>query len=171
MNKNLIPTWYFKDLMQLDPQLFVDKEYQVIFCDIDNTLCSPYIALPDKQVTDWVTKLKKLHLQLILISNNDEKRVSTFASALDVPYLYRAKKPNPKKLLQWIQKLPMDKKHILLIGDQIMTDVVCANRAGIDVLLVDRKTNKDQWITFIPRRIDKIVRKKLKKANLLRKFV
>ena len=87
MNKNLIPTWYFKDLMQLDPQLFVDKKYQVIFCDIDNTLCSPYIALPDKQVTDWVTKLKKLHLQLILISNNDEKRVSTFASALDVPYL------------------------------------------------------------------------------------
>ena len=52
MNKNLIPTWYFKDLMQLDPQLFVDKKYQVIFCDIDNTLCSPYIALPDKQVTD-----------------------------------------------------------------------------------------------------------------------
>ena len=78
MNKNLIPTWYFKDLMQLDSQLFVDKKYQVIFCDIDNTLCSPYIALPDKQVTDWVTKLKKLHLQLILISNNDEKRARIY---------------------------------------------------------------------------------------------
>ncbi len=171
MKKNYIPTWYFPDLLKLNPEHFLQKNYHTIFCDIDNTLCCPYQAHPDPEVIDWILALKKQNIQVILISNNNEKRVSTFAASLDVPYLYKAKKPSCKKLLDKIEKLQLQKSSVLLIGDQIMTDVLCANKAKVDVLLVNRKTKKDQWITFIPRRLDIFIRKRLKKNNLLRNFI
>ena len=53
-----------------------------------------------------------------------------------------------------------------MIGDQVMTDVLMANKLNIDVILMDPLTIKDEPITFIPRLLDKHFRKQINKKKL-----
>ena len=170
MNKNYIPTWYIPNVLKINMDQLISRNYQYLFCDIDNTLVSPFVALPDEKVINWVQQIKNCGIKIVLISNNSEERVALFAKKLNVDYIYKTKKPNPKKVLEYIHKQKIDKKKVLAIGDQIMTDVLCANRAKIDVLLVEKLEKKEQFITFFPRRLDIFIRKRLKRKNLLRKF-
>ena len=170
MNQKYIPTWYLKNILDLNGNLLKEKGFKVVFCDIDNTLASPFEATASETIKELIQQLKNLNLKIILISNNKKERVALFAKSIDVDYIYKAKKPSCKKLNQLIDNIGIDKQHIVAIGDQIMTDVLCANKANISVILVDRLSPKDQLITFIPRRIDRIIRKRLIKKNLLRNF-
>lgn len=170
MNKNYIPTWYISNVLKININQLISRNYQYLFCDIDNTLASPFVALPDEKVINWVKQIQNNGIEIVLISNNSEERVALFASQLRVNYIYKAKKPNPKKVIEYIQKHQIDKKKVLAIGDQIMTDVLCANRAKIDVLLVEKLEKKEQFITFFPRRLDIFIRRRLKRKNLLREF-
>ena len=53
-----------------------------------------------------------------------------------------------------------------MIGDQVMTDVLMANKLNIDVILMEPLTIKDEPITFIPRLLDKHFRKQINKKKL-----
>ncbi len=170
MNKNYIPTWYCDKAIHIDVLKIANQGFKLVFCDIDNTLVSPFVKHPNEEVKKFVQLFKENHLKLVIISNNKEERVQTFAQDLEVEYIYEAKKPNPKKLLQYIHEHHYQEHEVLAIGDQIMTDVLCANRAHISVILVDKLEKKEQFITFFPRRLDIFYRKKLKKKNLLRNF-
>ena len=59
------------------------------------------------------------------------------------------------------------KEETIFVGDQILTDILCANRVGIDSILVktiDKKSQK--WYTNINRLREKYIIKKLVKKQL-----
>lgn len=170
MNKNYIPTWYKQKTTSIDVNKIASLGFKLVFCDIDNTLASPFTKIPSDEVISFIKSFKENNIELVIISNNKEERVKTFAKPLDVKYIFKAKKPNPKNLIKFINDNNYKTNEVLAIGDQIMTDVLCANRAKINVILVDRLEQKEQLITFFPRRLDIFYRKKLKKRNLLKEF-
>lgn len=168
MNQKLIPTYYLKDIFSLDISWLKEKSIKTIFIDLDNTLANPYVAYPDKKVMDFIFSLKDF--SLVILSNNHEERVKTFTKNLPVQYLYEVKKPNPKKVLQYIAENHLQKENCIAIGDQIMTDVYCANRVGIPVILVDPLTKQDEPITFFPRLLDRFFRKKIQRKKLTKEL-
>lgn len=170
MNKKLIPTWHAKSYKDIDVKKLVKEKCKLLFCDLDNTLASPYQEKADQDVINFVESLKKEGINIVLLSNNHEKRVKTFALDLNITYLYEVKKPKIFKLEKFLENSCYNKDEIISIGDQIMTDVLCANRLGVRVILVDKLTKKDEPITFFPRLIDKIVRRKLKRKKLMVEF-
>lgn len=170
MKQNLIPTWHTKSFRTLNIQQLRTLNCKLLFCDIDNTLASPYQTLPDEKVKKFIHHLKENQIRVVLLSNNHKARVQLFAEALDVEYLYEVKKPKIHKIHNFLEKEGIDVASVISVGDQIMTDILCANRLKVRNILVDRLTNKDQPITFFPRLLDKFYRKKLKKKHLLVEF-
>lgn len=164
MHKNLIPTYHLKNIFSLNINWLKEKKIQTIFIDLDNTLANPYVALPNEKVIAFIQSLSDF--SIVILSNNHEDRVKKFTENLPVSYLYEVKKPNPAKVLHYIEKHQLKKEYCLAIGDQIMTDVLCANRAGIKVILVDPLTKQDEPITFFPRLLDQHFRKKIYKHHL-----
>ena len=71
---------------------------------------------------------------------------------------------------KFIKENNIDISHAISIGDQVMTDVLMANRLKISVILLDPLTVKDEPITFIPRLLDKHFRKKINKLNLTKEI-
>ncbi|PJH64016.1 HAD hydrolase-like protein, partial [Salmonella enterica] len=61
-------------------------------------------------------------------------------------------------------KIGYNKTNILIVGDQILTDIIGANNIGIESVLVKPIMNSDAWNTrinrFIELRIMKLVLKK-----------
>ena len=80
------------------------------------------------------------------------------------------KKPSIKKISKFVKENNIDPSLCLSIGDQVMTDVLMANKMNFKVILVNPLTKKDELITFIPRMLDTHFRKKMKKKNLLKEL-
>ena len=50
-----------------------------------------------------------------------------------------------------------------MVGDQLMTDVAAANRAGVYSILVQPLISTDKWVTWPNRLMDNLIEKDLKK--------
>ena len=165
-----IPTWHAENIYKIDPSFFVKNNIKYVFSDLDNTLDAFDVLTPSKEAYDLVKKLIKNGIELIILSNNHSDRVINYSKDLGVKCLHSARKPFKRKLLNYIKSNNIDLNGVIIIGDQTITDIWCANNAKIKSILVDKLVERDQKTTKFNRFFDKRIRKSLKKKNLLNKI-
>ncbi|MBO4411052.1 MAG: YqeG family HAD IIIA-type phosphatase [Lachnospiraceae bacterium] len=116
------------------------KEYaegiRGIIFDIDNTLV-PQNAPVDSRAEALFRVLREDGIETCLISNNGETRVKTFADDLGSHYVPNAAKPSRKAYRKAMEVMGTDLTNTLFIGDQLLTDIFGAKRAGVRSILVD----------------------------------
>ena len=66
-----------------------------------------------------------------------------------------------------INKRGLKKEEVMLVGDQMMTDVIAARGAKIRVVLTEKVVKEDQWTTHFNRLFDRPMRKHLAKKGEL----
>ena len=76
----------------IDYKTLYRKGYRGIIFDIDNTLV-PHGAPATPQAIEFFGRLRELGFQTLLLSNNKEPRVKSFADAVGASYIYKAGKP------------------------------------------------------------------------------
>jgi predicted HAD superfamily phosphohydrolase YqeG len=76
-------------------------------------------------------------------------------------------KPFAKKIKGFLKASGIKHDKVMLIGDQLITDIGAANAADIIAILTDKIVNEDQWTTRLNRLIDIPLRKNLKKKGKL----
>lgn len=108
-----------------------------LMADLDNTL-APYSAPePDAALRAWVDDLTAHGVTLFLLSNSRKpKRPARFAQALGVDYLGHAGKPGTKGFFRAMSDHGVTAGECAMVGDQIFTDTLGANRAGVRSILV-----------------------------------
>ena len=98
----------------------------------------------------------------ILSNTNKKKKAEKMSKKLGVPYIYFAKKPfkfgfnRAKKIVQ------ENSENIAVIGDQILTDVLGANRSHMYSILVEPLAENDIFVTRFNRLIERQILKKYK---------
>jgi HAD superfamily phosphatase (TIGR01668 family) len=169
MFKSLLPTWYSEKLTKINLEYLKSSGVKVLFFDLDNTLGNYQETKPDNSIIQFFYTLKKANFSVFIISNNhNEKRVKTYSEALTCDgYLYRAGKPKIKKINLFIKEQKIKLKEMCIVGDQLLTDVLLANRLKTRSILVEPKSKKDLPITRINRIIDKQIRTYFKKKHQL----
>lgn len=168
MNINkFIPLMCEKTIFDINYNKLYESGKRYILTDLDNTIIPYDISMPDEKIQKYFEELKKIGFTILIISNNKEARIKNFANAVNVDYVYSAKKPLKggfKKAYKKIGKV--NKSEIVAIGDQIITDVFGANRFKIDVILVKPiKKKSEKWYTKFNRKLENKVIKIMKKKN------
>ena len=156
----LIPMWYSKSIYNIDFAKLKSQNIKYILSDLDNTIVGYDIATPTEKVFKLIDELKNNDLELILVSNNNEKRLSKFCSPCSLRFLSKARKPKSKKLINFLAKNNIDIRMCAFVGDQLLTDMWCANKAGCTSILVEPLEKKESKLTLFNRKIDKRIRKK-----------
>ena len=133
---NFIPDFYFSNVLRIKPEFFAENNIRCLICDIDNTLATYEMHTANDAVRAWLDKVEASGVRIAFISNNSERRVYIFNSVHGYFTESRAGKPFTRKLKRLMKKTGIAKEETALIGDQIFTDVLCANRAGIKSILV-----------------------------------
>lgn len=88
------------------------------------------------------------------------------AEKLQIPYISFGMKPLKRGLNKAKKILDLKSENIAVIGDQIFTDVIGANRNKMFSILVKPLETKDIFITRIKRPLEEaIIRKYLKKRG------
>lgn len=147
-----LPDFYFNTAMEIDLDFLKRHKIKAVLLDIDNTISLHNKIYIYDWVDDWIYELKKLGIKVLLISNSIEKRVSLFARTLKVDYyISDAKKPFITGFNKALKILDVEKKDVLVIGDQIFTDILGANLAGIKSCLVNPKDKNEPMFIKLKR--------------------
>lgn len=154
MFKKYYPSAYVPDVFNIDYKRLYVKGYRGIIFDIDGTLV-PHGGDSTPEVDALFRRIHEAGLKTILLTNNDEARVLRFIRNIDTLYLCDAEKPDVEGYLKAVEMLGIPKEQAIYIGDQMFIDIVGANHAGIDSILVHYKLHEGETKLGIKRTLEK----------------
>lgn len=165
--KKYIPYAYSESLFEINPDFFKKIGIKYVICDLDNTLDSHKQQIPSERTQKYLELLKNNNLIPVVISNNSKKRVDTYCESLNLLYISRAGKPFTKNTRKFLEDNNINRDECIMVGDQLMTDIKCANKIGIKSILTENVVNSDQLVTKRNKLFDKPKRNRLRKQKLL----
>lgn len=128
---------------------------RALILDLDNTLLAyGDEALPETR-RKWVRLAQEIGFRLVVVSNNFPERVGRLGEALCVPVVPNALKPLPFAYLRALRLLRTPRNRIIMIGDQLLTDLLGAALLGIDGILTEPLTPRDFPLTRVLRWIER----------------
>ncbi|MCL2236387.1 MAG: YqeG family HAD IIIA-type phosphatase [Defluviitaleaceae bacterium] len=164
--KYFFPQEMVDSVFEVDYDKFWDNGVRGLIFDIDNTLATFDVALPDNETIAFLRTLEEKGFAICFLSNNSKRRVEIFSADLGYPHIWRAQKPRRGNLHKAIDILGLDKSQVVLIGDQIFTDCLAGNRAGVYTVLTTPIGIKDEWQVKLKRMPEKFVLRAIKQAKL-----
>ena len=166
---NFIPDMYQKSIYHIDYEKLMEDGIKCLLFDLDNT-CVPFKDTePNKKLIDLFEMLKDMGFRVIIFSNASKKRIMPFKNGLNVDCSASSKKPNTNKLVKIMRMFKYDLSDVVLIGDQLYTDILCGNRAGIKTILVNPMSKDDLLFTKMFRILERNKFKKFEKMGILKK--
>ncbi len=164
MLKQFLPNQHVKSILDIQPSVLKEKGIKGIITDLDNTLVEWDRPLATPLVSEWFEKMKQQNIKVTIVSNNNENRVKVFSDPLQIPFVYRARKPMTHAFLRAAKQMGLQKEETVVIGDQLLTDILGGNRSGFKTILVVPVSQSDglatQFNRFVERRMLNWFRKK-----------
>lgn len=161
----LYPKEYLNSVKEISIALLKENNIKGIILDVDNTLINLDKVMPDG-IKEWIQKMKEEKIQLCIVSNsNKEEKIKNVGNQLEIPYIYFAKKPLKSGFKKAKKILNLPEENIAVVGDQILTDIIGANRNKMFSILVKPIEEKDYLLTRIKRPIEKLIIKQYLKTK------
>ena len=146
MNFPLLPTVIADSLTDISPQFLMEQNIELLMMDFDNNIV-PYTSnIPTEKMSRWLTEMKRSGILLCVVSNSKKDRVQIFCREQGIPCITHAKKPFPKGIRECLDKFGVPKENCALVGDQIYTDTLGANCAGVRSILISAIHNHNFWL-------------------------
>ena len=161
------PTWMIEAIYDITPEQLKAHGIEAVLTDLDNTLIAWNNPDGTPELLAWIETMKEANIPVIVVSNNKASRIDRAVKHLGLEYVSRAMKPFQKGFNEVERKYNLPKEKLIMIGDQLMTDILGANRYGIYTILVDPLGKKDLKVTSINRFFEKKILKKLTKTGEL----
>ncbi len=140
-----------------------------VLLDIDNTLTTHDNPELTAEVAAWLADIVAAGLRPVVVSNNKEERVRPFSQRINLPYHAKAAKPCPRAFKEVAASLGLPAAQCAVIGDQIFTDILGANLAGMpSILLEPIQPEVEQKFIVFKRHLERVLlrlpRQKRRKA-------
>ena len=159
----IYPKEYLNSVKNINLELLNKNNIKGLILYVDNTLINLDKKMP-AGVSDWAKNLKAQGIKICILSNSNHlNKVEAVAKILDVPYIFFGKKPLKSGFLRARDILKLPNENIAVVGDQIFTDIIGANRCNMFSILVKPIEEKDYLITRIKRPIEKFIIKRFEK--------
>ena len=150
-------TRYAASLPLVSVEDLVADGVRLVLLDRDNT-CVPRDATePPAEVMAWLERAREAGVGLCLVSNNfHSSQVRGSAKHMGMEVVDHAMKPLPFALVRAMRLMGAVPGETVMIGDQVFTDVVAGNLAGVRTVLVRPQSRKDLWYTHIFRVFERL---------------
>lgn len=164
MLKKLYPCLYVSSVLEIRPSLLKNLGLKGVIFDLDNTIVRRDSLTVSPDVLQLVAEMRREGFKMGIVSNNSRRRVEAIAAEMDMPAVSRAVKPLTGPFRRALRLMGTGPQETALVGDQIFTDILGGNMAGLYTILVVPMQGKEFWGTkLINRRLEKMVLARLKK--------
>ena len=152
MSISFVPKRIYSSVFDLKPQELRAEGVQVIFADLDNTLVRYSQKTATPELHAWKSELEEAGIRLFLVSNSRKPtRASQFSESLGIDYIGHAGKPKREGFERALARVGVPRENTVMIGDQIFTDILGANNAGIRSWLIQPVAldNPFRWCRYL----------------------
>ena len=147
MSFSFLPKLITHQLTDITPELLQKRGIKLLMLDFDNTIVPYTTTVPTEEMEAWLSQMNALEdIQVCIVSNSHNDRVPKFCRERGMDVITHAKKPFPKGILECLDKYGIPKEQAALVGDQIYTDTLGANNAGVTSILVSAIDNHNFWL-------------------------
>lgn len=141
------PSHRARSLSDISEQELCALGIRAALLDMDNTLSTWRGRSLAPDASDLVARLSQAGLALAVFSNNQPRNVTALAEQLGIEVaIARAGKPNRRAFIKAAQRMNLPPSACAVIGDQLMTDIVGARRAGFGAAILVRPLTRREWV-------------------------
>ena len=142
MTEKSLPRMFFADekvptVKDVDYDSLINDGKKAVVFDLDNTIAKWGDDSLTDEIVELFDRLTSMGLKVGILSNSKRKATEDFVAGLSFPHVFNANKPSVKGFRSILDKLDATPQEAVMIGDQIFTDVLGANRLGIYTVRVD----------------------------------
>ena len=142
-----LPKLITDKLTNITPELLRARNIRLLMLDFDNTIVPYTTTVPTGEMETWLKTMNDLpDIQLCIVSNSRNDRVPKFCRERGMDVITHAKKPFTKGIRQCLTQFDVPPREAALVGDQIFTDTLGANCAGVTSILVKAIDNHNFWL-------------------------
>ncbi|MDH7602825.1 MAG: YqeG family HAD IIIA-type phosphatase [Armatimonadota bacterium] len=145
----------------IDLDRLMDKGFKALLLDLDNTLLPWQSMEVPADVRRWVNRAVQLGFRLCIVSNtHNPRRLRQIAAEIGVECVHRALKPRGSGFTIALAKLGCAGSEAVVVGDQLLTDILGGKLAGMYTILVDPMHPREFVGTKISRLIERFLGRK-----------
>ena len=154
----LEPDRYFSRLSHVDIERdLLALGFRFVLLDIDNTILTRDTHEVPRDAGFWLAKARDAGITFCLVSNNWHEGVYQLANRLSLPIVAKAVKPLPPAFLRALGKIGATRAATVVIGDQLVTDVLGAHFLGMKAYLLAPLVEQDLPHTLLLRNFERLV--------------
>lgn len=146
MSLSFLPCLQADRVTELTPALLQQRGIKLLMLDFDNTIVPYTTNEPTEEMAAWLNGMRESPIQICVVSNSKRDRVKVFCKAYGIDCITHAKKPFSKGIRECLARYGLPAAACALVGDQIYTDVLGANCAGVQSILVKAIDNHNFWL-------------------------
>ena len=146
MSLSFLPGMMTEKLTDLTPEYLQSQGISLLMMDFDNTIVPYTTDVPTEEMRRWLETMNASPVKIAIVSNSKNDRLIRFCRDHHLDYIMRAHKPRPQGLLECMERFGFAPEHSAIVGDQIFTDTLAGNLAGVTPILVKAIDNHTIWL-------------------------
>ncbi|MDX8364154.1 YqeG family HAD IIIA-type phosphatase [Cytobacillus sp. IB215665] len=165
--RHFLPNEHVKSVLDIKAQHLQEKGIKGVITDLDNTLVEWDRPNATPRLIEWFKDMEESGIKVTIVSNNNENRVKSFSDPLHIPFIFEARKPLKRAFGKAQKSMDILKEETVVIGDQLLTDILGGNRGGYHTILVVPVAQTDGFFTRINRKIERQLLAWMKRKGML----
>ncbi|MEH7343792.1 YqeG family HAD IIIA-type phosphatase [Bacillus sp. JJ1532] len=167
MLKQFLPDQHVRSIFEITPEKLKEYGIKGIITDLDNTLVEWDRPNATPKLINWFEEMKNSNVMITIVSNNNDNRVRSFSEPLNIPFIPLARKPLGRAFNRALLEMGLKKEETVVIGDQLLTDVLGGNRSGFRTILVVPVAQTDGFITRFNRKVERLILNWFRKKGMI----
>lgn len=153
----LRPRLVLDHVTEITPDLMIDHDLRGLLLDLDNTLIEYGSYREAREVQTWASELMLSGVRMYLLSNAMPERVRFWTDQLGFSGKGLASKPHPRAFRRAAGRMNLAPDQVAMVGDQLFTDVLGGNLAGMFTIMVRPLADNALPHTKLARRVERLV--------------
>lgn len=159
--ENYMPDFALEKAYDVTGESLKKHGIKVVFVDLDNTLIAWNNPDGTPEMRQWLHDLQDAGIPVVVVSNNKYERVKRAVEKFGIEFEAFALKPFTFGINRALKRFDVQPYEVIMIGDQLMTDIRAAKRAGLKSVLVKPLIQTDSINTQINRWRERRTMKKI----------
>ncbi|MCC7494228.1 MAG: YqeG family HAD IIIA-type phosphatase [Fimbriimonadaceae bacterium] len=144
MRQYLAPGRFCGSIFEITPALLAELGVRGVLLDVDNTLVPRKCYELPPEVRAWVGELQAAGICLAILSNSQHaRRIARMLEPVNVPSICLARKPCRGGFRRALRQLDLRPDEAVMVGDQVLTDILGGNLAGLQTIYVEPLSRHD----------------------------
>ncbi len=161
------PNEWHANVFEIDYDKLISNGVKLFVFDMDNTLAKWGVSSLDKRTFKLLKELSE-RVHVVIFSNGKSLSLDWISKNADIIVVRSAHKPLTSKFMKIIKKYEISKNEVVVIGDQLFTDVLMASLSGVYSIKVKPISTEEIFFTKFLRILEKIVKPLIKPKPVIK---